>query len=137
MANAVYPEFKAACESGGANVNLLTGVVKAVMLDMASYTYSSAHQFLSDVPSGARVSISGALTSKAVTAAGAFTSANTRFDAVTGPTVAAIALFIDTGSPTTSPLVCFKDTGITGLPITTPSGASYNLIADPAGWFVL
>jgi hypothetical protein len=44
-------------------------------------------------------------------------------------------MFVDTGSPSSSRLVFFQDTGVTGLPV-TPAGASYNLIMDSAGWFI-
>lgn len=136
MANHVYPKFKKAAMSGGPTHDLIAGSVKVVLVDTGAYTYDPAHEFLSDIPSGARIAISGALTSKAVTDTGAFQSANTVFSAVTGPSVEAVALFIDTGAPTTSRLVMFQDTGVTGLPV-TPAGASYNVIVDPAGWFVL
>lgn len=136
MANKVYPKYKAAAMSGGAAVNLLTSNVKLVLLDTGAYTYSDSHEFLGDIPSGARISISGNLASKSVTASGAFQSANSRFDGVTGTSVEAIAIFVDTGADTTSRLVAFIDTGVTGLPV-TPAGASYNVIVDAAGWFNL
>ena len=132
MANKVYPTFKANSSMGA----LLTDVVKAVMVDEDAYTYSDAHQFLSDIPSGARIAISGALTSKAVSSLGAFTSGNARLDSVTGVSVEAVALFLDSGVPTTSQLVAYYDSGVTGLPV-TPAGASYNVIPDSSGWFVL
>jgi hypothetical protein len=135
MANAVYPLYKAASRSGGASVDLVGGSTKFVLIDTGAYTYSAAHEFLSDIPSGARISITGALTGKSVDAGGAFKSANPTFTSVTSVSVEAIALFVDTGSPTTSRLVFFQDTGVTGLP-TTPAGASYNLIMDSAGWFL-
>lgn len=135
MASAMYPKYKKKQGSGGANVNWISGAVKAVLIASA-YTYDAAHEFLSDIPSGDRISISGALTSKAVTDGAAYQSANARFDSVTGPACDAVGLFIDSGSPTTSPLICYIDADhITGLPI-TPAGASYNVIVDPAGWFV-
>lgn len=136
MANKVYPKFKKASVTGGASVNLLTSSVKLVLVDTGQYTYSDAHEFLSDVPAGARIAISGALSSKAVSDLAAFTSANGRFDGVTGVSVEAIIIFVDTGDPATSRLVAYFDTSITGLP-TTPAGASYNVIPPSGGWFVL
>lgn len=134
MANAIYPKYKKNQMSGGANHNLISGSVKAVLI-ADTYTYNAAHEFLSDIPSGARVSISGALTSKAVTDSAAFQSANGRFEAVTGPACNAIGVFVDTGNPATSPLVAYIDTVAAGLPV-TPAGASYNIVVDPTGWFV-
>lgn len=49
----LYPKYKEALLSGG--VNLLTGGVKAVLIELGAYTYSDAHQFLSSVPSAARI----------------------------------------------------------------------------------
>lgn len=137
MANAVYPKYKKAAQSGGPNVNLITGAVKAVMVDLGTYTYDAAHEFLSDIPVGARIAISGILTGKAVTDLGAFTSANGRLEGVTGASTEAIVLIIDTGAPATSRLVAFFDTGVTGLPV-TPAGASYNVLPDTGGvWYTL
>lgn len=136
MANKVYPKYKAACMGGGADTNLLIGNVKAVMIDTGAYTYSDTHEFLSDIPAGARIAISGSLASKAVSALAAFSSANCRWDGVTGASIEAVALFVDTGSPASSRLIMYDDTGITGLPV-TPGGASFNGIPDSGGWFVL
>jgi hypothetical protein len=135
MSNKLYPKYKKAAASGGSNVNLLTGVVKIVMVDTGAYTYDDAHEFLSDIPSGARISISGALTSKSVTDLAAFQSANGRCDAVTGTSVEGLVGFVDTGSPSTSRLVWFEDDTITGLPV-TPAGASYNIIMPSGGWCI-
>ena len=135
MANKIYPKYKKKAVSGGANVNLSSGSVKAVLI-ADTYVYSDTHEFLSDIAAGERVSISGALASKAITDLAAFQSANARFEAVTGPACNAIGLFIDTGNAATSPLVCYIDTVAAGLPV-TPAGASYNVVVDPTGWFVV
>lgn len=136
MANHVYPKFKRAAITGATPAtNLLTGTVKLVAVNAAAYTYSDTHEFLSDIPSGAQIAVSGALASKAVSDLAAFTSSNGRFDGVTGAEIDAIVMYIDNGAPSTSRLVFFQDTGITGIPV-TPAGAGYNLIMDPTGWFV-
>src|SRR3954447_13968881 len=62
MANALYPKTKAAMMQGG--VNLITSTVKALLVDLDDYTYDAAHDFLNDVPTVARVSISPALSAK-------------------------------------------------------------------------
>jgi hypothetical protein len=136
MANAVYPKYKKAAISGGANVDLLVGSVKLVLVDTGAYTYSAAHEFLSDIPSGARIATSGALTGKSVGDDASFKSANGLFTGVSGVSVEAWVMIIDTGAPSTTRLVFFQDTGVTGLPV-TPAGANYNAIMDSAGWFQL
>ena len=54
MANALYPKYKEALLSASTNVSLVTGTVKAVLIDLADYTYSAAHDFLDDIPAAAR-----------------------------------------------------------------------------------
>ena len=134
MTKRVYPKAKAAAFSGGVNVNMLTSAVKIILIDTGAYTYADAHEFLSDVPSGARLSISGALTSKSVASDGSFHSANARFEGVTSVSAEALLWFIDTGSEATSRLIAFQDVDIAGLPV-TPAGESFNIVMDSAGWF--
>lgn len=119
----------------GAADSALTGSVKAVLLDLADYTYSSAHQFLSDIPVAARVAISGALGSKTYTD-GTFDAADAAFTAVTGDICEALAIFIDTGNPATSRLIHYLDTGISGIPV-TPNGGDINLNWNASGIFDL
>jgi hypothetical protein len=133
MANAVYPKFKKAATSGGANVNVVTGTVKIAMIDTGAYTYDAAHEFLADVPTAAIIGTSNALAGKAVTDAGAFTSENARFDSVTGASVEALLWFVDTGARATSRLIAFQDTDVTNLPV-TPDGDGFNVIMD-SYWF--
>jgi hypothetical protein len=51
----VYSKFKKALITGGASLNLQTGNLKVLLIDTDAYTYNDAHEFLIDVPSGARV----------------------------------------------------------------------------------
>lgn len=135
MANAVYPKYKEALISGGSNVNLSTGNVKALLVDGADYTYSAAHQFLSDVPSGARVATSGNLASKTV-ANGIFDSADPTFPGATGDQSEVLILYVDSGSAATSPLVAYYDTGVTNFPV-TPNGGDIGVTVNGSGWFAL
>lgn len=111
MSNALYPKFKEFLLNA-----LLTGAVKVQLIDTAVYTYSAAHQYLSDVPSGARVGAPVALTSMTGTN-GVFDSADPTWTGLTGaPSIEAVVYYIDTGVEGTSRLVYFQDTA-TGLPI--------------------
>jgi hypothetical protein len=118
MANAIYPKTLEQMWQGG--INAASGNVKAVLVDLADYTYSAAHQFLSDVPAGARVATSPNLANKTFTN-GVFDADDTTFPGVTGDQAEAIITYIDTGTPTTSRLLTFADSG-TGLPVTPNSG---------------
>jgi hypothetical protein len=133
MTKRVYPKFRKAAVTGLA-ANVLTGGVKIALIDTGAYTFDVSHEFLSDVPSGARLSISGALSGKSVGDDASFQSANARFESVTSVSAEALLWFIDTGSPGSSRLIAFQDADVTGLPV-TPAGASYNVIMDSGGWF--
>lgn len=93
--------------------------IKGVLVDVADYTFSQAHEFLSDVPSGARVSTTPAFTGKSLTA-GILDADNVTFPLVVGDPSEALIIFKDTGSAATSPLLLYIDTA-TGLPV-TPNG---------------
>jgi hypothetical protein len=136
MANSVYPKYTKAVHTGGANTNLLTSFLKLVLIDSGTYTYNVADQFLSDIPGGAQLKISGVLTGVSVSDLGALDFDNPVFASVTSVSAEGVVLFIDTGTPGTSRLVVYKDSGITGLPV-TPAGASYNYVVDAAGFVVL
>lgn len=135
MANALYPKFKQKLLTADSAADLENGNVKAVLVDLADYTYSSSHEYLSDVPSGARVATSSNLGSKTITD-GTFDSADPSFTAVTGDQSEALILYVDSGSAATSPLVAFYDTGVTGLPV-TPNGGDINVTVNASGWFSL
>ncbi|WP_409188443.1 hypothetical protein [Bradyrhizobium sp. RDM4] len=107
MVDKVYPKWKETLMQAGANSSL-GGTVKALLVDADAYTYDDAHQFLSDVASGARVATSAALTSKTFTA-GVFKAGNTTFSLASGNPCEAVIIFIDTGSAATSQLAAYID----------------------------
>jgi hypothetical protein len=122
MANALYPKFKEAILQ--AQIDLSAVNVKAVLVDTGAYTYSSSHQYLSDIAGGARISTSGNMASKTFTN-GAFDCADFSFTAVSGATCEAIVWYVDTGVAGTSRLIVYIDTA-TGLTL-TPNGADVNV----------
>lgn len=118
MANALFDKARQRFLEGQFNWN--TDTIKAVLVDTGTYTVNlSAHEFLSDIGSGARITVSGAFTGK-VTTGGAADANDVTFTSVTGASIEAIVLYKDTGTDSTSPLIAFIDTA-TGLPI-TPNG---------------
>lgn len=136
MTKRVYPKYRKAAVSGGANVNWLLSGIKIVLIDTGAYTFDAAHEFLSDVPSGARLSTSAPLSGKSVGDDCSMRSDNTRFEGVTSVSAEGLLWIVDTGSPATSRLIAFQDADVVGLPV-TPAGASYNVIMDSGGWFIV
>jgi hypothetical protein len=119
MANAIYPKYKEAVLQSAANSNMSSGTVKVALVDTGTYTYSSAHEFYSSV-SGV-IGTPQTLASKTFTN-GVFDAADITYTAVSGATVEAFIIYIDTGVAGTSRLIAFIDTGFTGLPVTPNSG---------------
>lgn len=124
MANKVYPKALERAFKGGLAVD--TANVKAVLVDTGAYTYSNAHEFLSDIAVGARIATSANMATKTVTTV---TTDDVRFDCddftitvgASQPTCEALVYYVDTGVAGTSYLLKFVDTA-TGLPYTPPAG---------------
>ena len=135
MANAIYPKYREALLDGSSNIDLNDGDVRVILVDTNDYTYSSAHDFLDDVASGARVATSSALTNTTVTN-GTFDADDVTFSSVTGDQSEALIIYIHTGSEATSRLVAYIDTGVTGLPV-TPNGGNISLAWNASGIFTL
>lgn len=127
MAAAVYPIALEQFLQGG--INLSSANVKAVLIDTGAYTYSAAHDFLDDVAAGARIGTSGNLASKTFTG-GVFDAADITITAVTGATVEAVIVYVDTGVASTSRLLCYID----GLSL-TPNGGDVTIQWNASGIF--
>jgi len=103
-----------------AQINWMTDTIKCILVDTGAYTPQTAvHEFLSDIPTSARIAGPVTLTAKATTG-GAADAADCTFTSVSGASIEAIILYSDTGTESTSPLIAYIDTA-TGLPI-TPNG---------------
>lgn len=134
MANALYPLWKEQLLQFTANNNLSAGTVKVALIDTGVYTYSATHQFWSSA-SAASVGTPQTIGSKTFTN-GVFDGADVTFTAVTGNSVEALIIYIDTGSAATSPLVAYIDTSVTGLPV-TPNGGDISITWNGSGIFAL
>ena len=134
MANALYPKWKQALLEFTTNNDLDGQTVKVALIDTGTYTYNSANQFWSSA-SSASVGTPQTLGSKTFTN-GTFDAADVTFTAVTGSSVEALILYIDTGSAATSPLVAYIDTSVTGLPV-TPNGGDITITWNASGIFTL
>lgn len=135
MANLIYPKYKEALLSGAANIDLTANTVRVALVDTGTYNYNSAHQFVSNLTGvvGTAQSIAG---TKSVTN-GSFTSTTltVTFTGVTGATVEALVIYIDTNVAGTSRLVAYFDT-VTGLQL-TPNGGNVTVSFNASGIFDL
>ena len=133
MANAIYPKYKEALLDGSSNIDINDGTVKVALVDTGTYTYSAAHDFYDDL-SGV-VGTPQTIANTTVTN-GLFDGDDVTFTAVSGNSVEALVIYIDTGSAATSRLVAYIDTGVTGLPV-TPNGGDISISWNASGIFQL
>jgi hypothetical protein len=123
MANSLYTKAKQGLLDG--SIDLDTDTIKAVFVDGADYTPNLATDAnLDDIPSAARVAISGALQNKTVTD-GIFDADDIVVASVSGDQFEYLVLFKDTGVEGTSRLLLIIDTA-TGLPC-TPNGSDITI----------
>lgn len=100
--------------------------IRIVGIDAADYTVNLAtHEFLDDVPSGARIGTPVALASKTVTA-GVADAADATLVSVTGDQFEAALLFVHTGTDATAELVAYID----GFAAVTPNGGNITFQFD-------
>jgi hypothetical protein len=134
MANAIYPKYKETTLGAATNTNLLTGTVKVALVDTGTYTYNAAHQFLTSLTGvvGTAQTIGA---TKSVTN-GVFDGGDVTYTAVTGNSVEALVIYVDTGTAGTSPLVAYIDSGVAGLPV-TPNGGDISVTWNASGIFAL
>lgn len=117
-------------------VDFLTDTIKAMFVDHADDTPVATDNAISDILSAARVpgiASAPALASKTVgsVGVGVADAADTVFSALTGDPVESLILFKDSGTETTSTLICRWDTA-TGLPL-TPNGGDVTVVWSASG----
>ena len=119
MANGLYDKGREGFLAG--DLSWRDDDIRVVLVDTALYTVNLAtHEFLSSVPVGARVAVSGSLAGKTV-AGGVADADNITIPAVTGASSEAIVVYKHTGADATSRLIMYADNGI-GLPFTPNDG---------------
>jgi hypothetical protein len=137
MANSFYSQFKENILNELHDMN--TDDIRAVLIDSADYTFSAAHDFLSEVAAGAREEVSATLTSPTI-AAGVFDTGDFVFTNADGDPCEAMLLYnhdgAGAGADAARQLVSFYDTGMTGMPV-DPSGGNINVTVNASGWFAL
>jgi hypothetical protein len=125
MANALYDPGRQGFLDG--SIDWDTDDVRA-MLVKSTYTFSAAHQFVSDlgaVDNGR----TGALGTKTVTS-GVAGAANTTLTATSAVACNAIVLFKHTGNDATARLIGYIDTVSAGLPVTPAASGVINVAWD-------
>jgi hypothetical protein len=126
MANTFYPKAKKAWAKG--QVNWEGDTIKVQLVDTAAYTYSAAHEFLSELPIGARVGAAITLANKTAADGGVLDADDGSFVALAGPQLEAIVIYQYTGVESTSRLLLYLDFGV-GIPY-TPNSSTVPLIWD-------
>lgn len=120
MANALYDKGREGFLDG--SIDWDTDDIRIILVDVADYTVNLAtHDNLDDVPAGARVATSGALSGKTKTD-GVADADDVTLSSVTGDPSEAIVIYKHTGTESTSRLIAYIDTA-TGLPV-TPNGGN-------------
>jgi hypothetical protein len=116
MANALYPKAKESFLKG--EIDVLNDTISISLIDTGEYTYSSSHQFRSDINNLAVISTANLSDKTAEN--GVFDAADATFSSVTGANAEALVIFQNTGNNSTSRLIAYIDSA-TGLPI-LPNG---------------
>lgn len=134
MANAHYTSYLELLLQGGLDLSTLD--VRFALVDLADYTFSGTHAFMSSVDtSSAVVAETGNLASKTFTG-GLFDAADPTFGNVTGDQAEALVLFANPGSRATENVILFLDTGIGGIPV-TPNGGAITMTLNASGVYQL
>jgi len=145
MANAFYPLWKQAILLGTGASELNNGAgASVIFVDTGTYTYNTAHDFFNDLSGtygdgGTNRASSEVITSPTYTN-GTFDGADTTFAAVntSSTTVEGFVIFVnDSSADTTSYLVAYFDTSITGMPFSTSSGSQVTITWNASGIFAL
>jgi hypothetical protein len=126
MANALYDAGREGFLDG--SIDWDTDDIRDILIDDADYTKNlGTDDFLDDVAAAARVAVSGAFSTKTVTA-GIADAADVTHSSVSGDVSEEILIYQHTGSDATARLIANIDTA-TGLPV-TPNGGDINIVWD-------
>lgn len=127
VGNAVYPLYKQEMikttpgQAIGLDGTTTTGTW-CQLLNIATYTYSAAHQFFSSL-SGIVGTDQEVTTKTFVNGLFKATDVLTWTAVAGGSTISGLVLYRkNAGANTTWPLVLYEDTGVTGFPVTTNGG---------------
>ena len=138
MANGFYDAYvnNRWTNTSGFDISSAGVNIKLVLTDHGTDTPNlTSDDFYNDISTGTVGSLSTALSSKTVgvVASGVFDAADLSpaFTAVSGSSVESMSLVRDTGTASTSDLICYWDSA-TGLPL-TPNGGDVNVAFNASG----
>ncbi len=142
MANAIYPEYKEFLLTNGAtsvslDVNTATDGAYVALINTASYTYSSVHDYVNDL--GASSVGTAQRIATPTVSNGTFDGDNVTYTAVTGADCEALVIFrqnINSANSASVKLVAYFDSNVTGLPV-TPNGGDITVTWSSSGIFTL
>lgn len=122
MASTLYGKGREAFANG--SIDWVNDDIRAILIDEADYTVDiDVHDFLDDIPAGARVSVTAASLANKTNVLGVCDADDGTFSAVTGDVSEAIVLYKHTGSDATSQLIVYlDDADTTGLPVIPNTG---------------
>ena len=135
MANGLFNYYKEVMLGLGTRVDLDADAIRCGFVDEADWVPSlTADENFDDVDANGFIGASGgttrgsgaALGTKTVTD-GTFNAADTTLTAVTGDSAEGVLIYKDSGADTTSVLLAYYDTGVSGLPV-TPNGSDITMV---------
>lgn len=131
MADQAYNIFRRLLGSATAQppgIDYIADDIRGYLVDTNLYAFDVTHQYLSDIPVGARIA-SGLLTGKVIDTNGAWDADPLVIPTVNGNPFGAIVYIKDTGTPATSPLLVFLNS-YANLPV-TPNGSDVTITHPP------
>lgn len=128
----LYPSFKEALLNGDLDVcSALT--IKVVGIDSADYTYDAGHNYLDDVPAGARVGTPQTLANRTCTG-GVFDADPITFSGMTGDPFERLLLYVSRGgAESADELIGLIDIPVADSPV-IPNGGDVTLSWAVAGY---
>lgn len=132
MSNQWYDKTKTTIGLGNLDLSSLSDP-KMIAIEEGLYTFSQGHDFLNDIPAGARLAtVDLSNVTFGVSLESYLDADDPIFLTPAIGEVVAFVIYNDSGVESTSPLIVFIDSGVT-LPITTESGRDLEIAFNGNG----
>lgn len=138
MASGLYANYRNLLLGGGSHTlpDLNDDTIMVALRDEGTTAVNLAtHQDLADISAAVVDAEQVGSPTVGVVGAGVFDHADVTFEGVSGNSVESLDYYMDSGSASTSPLICNIDDA-TGLPV-TPNGGDIVWTPDAAGVFAI